>query len=70
MAMARISQKRRVEKTWKELRVVAKYRACRSGEDIECLDGDMELLEVVSLAARKTMAVSFPSKGVELSLIK
>jgi hypothetical protein len=54
----------------RELRVVAKYRACRSGEDIECLDGDMELLEVVSLAARKTMAVSFPSKGVELSLIK
>jgi hypothetical protein len=54
----------------RELIVVAKYRACRSGEDIECLDGDMELLEEVSLAARRTMAVSSPSKGIELSLIK
>jgi hypothetical protein len=50
--------------------VVAKYRACRSGDDTECLDGDKELLEEVSLAVRKIMAVSSPSEGVELSLIK
>lgn len=50
---------------------MAKYRARRSGEDMVYLPGDEDGEDWwVSLASRKTIAVSYSPRGPELSLIK